>query len=313
VSDAIHVAVGVIVGADEKILIARRPPDVHQGDLWEFPGGKLEPDEPVLMALQRELREELGIEIEPDHCFPLKKILHRYNDRSVLLDTWRVDRFQGEPTGREQQEVMWQSIEALNPQDFPAGNREIISALQLPTVLAITGHCESRAEFRDRIAALLARGVRLIQFRQPALAGAEFFEWANDALQLCRANNAWLLIIGSPEEFNQLNADGLHVNAPRLRDLESRPVSKESLFGASCHNLAELVKAEQLGADFALLSPVNTTPSHPRAEPLGWEQFRFLASQVSIPVYALGGMMPDDLATARREGGHGIAAISAFW
>ena len=312
-SDVIHVAVGVVVGADQKILIARRPPDVHQGNLWEFPGGKLEIGETVLAALQRELHEELDIGIDPDHCYPMKKILHRYGDRSVLLDTWRVDRFRGEPRGRENQEVMWQSVDALDPRNFPAANREIISALRLPLKLAITGRCENREDFRERIAALVARGIRFIQFRQPNLTGAEFLEWANDAVQLCRENDARLLLNGSLEEFNQLDAHGLHVNSAKLIELESRPVSKESLFSASCHTLAELFKAERLGADFALLSPIKATSSHPHAQPLGWEQFRTLASQVSVPVYALGGMLPGDLATARSKGGHGIAAISAFW
>jgi len=312
-SDVIHVAVGVIVGADQKILISRRSPDAHQGDLWEFPGGKLENDETVLVALQRELQEELGIDIDPDQCYPLKKILHHYHDRSILLDIWRVDSFRGEPSGREQQDVKWQSVDALDQQDFPAANRAIISALQLPSILAITGECAGREEFRARFSALLAKGIKLIQFRQPILAGAELLEWVSDAAQLCRENNARFQLNGSVEEFNQLNAHGLHVNATLLLELESRPVSGESLFSASCHNLVELLKAEQLGADFVLLSPIKTTRSHPHAQPLGWEQFKALASQVSIPVYALGGMTPEDLEPARKAGGHGIAAISAVW
>ena len=155
--DVIHVAVGVILGADRQILIARRPPDAHQGNLWEFPGGKLESGESVLVALQRELREELGIDIDPNYCFPLKKILHHYGDRAVLLDIWRVDRFSGEPHGRENQQVAWQSIDRLDPIEFPAANQAIIDALQLPSVVAITASCESREECRKKISALLAK------------------------------------------------------------------------------------------------------------------------------------------------------------
>ncbi len=60
----IHVAAAVILAADQRILIARRPEHKHQGGLWEFPGGKVEPDETVAAALHRELREELAISVQ---------------------------------------------------------------------------------------------------------------------------------------------------------------------------------------------------------------------------------------------------------
>jgi 8-oxo-dGTP diphosphatase len=312
-SEFIHVAVGVIVGADQKVLIARRPPDAHQGDLWEFPGGKLEAGESVIAALRRELQEELDIDIDTHRCFPLKKISHHYGDRSVLLDVWRVDSFRGKPRGRELQEIMWQSADMLDPRDFPLANHDIIKALKLPRVLAITGICCNWTECREKIVNLLATGITLVQFRQPQLTESEFLGWADAAAQLCRKNGARLLVNCSTDVYRQIDAHGLHINAATLGRLDSRPVSRSGLFSAACHTLSELTKAEQLGADFALLSPVAPTSSHPEARPLGWQQFRTLASQVSIPVYALGGMTPEDLPDALAEGAHGIAAISALW
>ena len=61
----VHVAVGIVAGADGAVLIARRPDHVHQGGLWEFPGGKVEHGESVIAALGRELREELGFASHP--------------------------------------------------------------------------------------------------------------------------------------------------------------------------------------------------------------------------------------------------------
>ncbi|RYE91389.1 MAG: NUDIX domain-containing protein, partial [Oxalobacteraceae bacterium] len=78
----IHVAAAVIRGADQRILIARRGDTQHQGGLWEFPGGKVEPGETVQAALARELREELGIEVSLAR--PLIKVHHDYADKQVL-------------------------------------------------------------------------------------------------------------------------------------------------------------------------------------------------------------------------------------
>ena len=95
----LHVAVGVIQAADGRVLIALRPNTVHQGGLWEFPGGKLEQGESVEQALSRELNEELGIHVLAVTL--LIKIKHQYPDLAVLLDVYRVTEFSGEAFARE--------------------------------------------------------------------------------------------------------------------------------------------------------------------------------------------------------------------
>ncbi|CAG0995784.1 partial ADP-ribose pyrophosphatase, partial [Gammaproteobacteria bacterium] len=78
----LHVAVGVIRNGSGEVLVARRHERLHQGGLWEFPGGKVEPGETVEDALRRELREELSIGVESAR--PLIKIAHDYGDKRVL-------------------------------------------------------------------------------------------------------------------------------------------------------------------------------------------------------------------------------------
>ena len=85
------------------------------------------------------------------------------------------------------------------------------------------------------------------------------------------------------------------------------------MVGASCHNAAELDRAQSLGLDYALLSPVLPTASHPGAAPLGWEKFAELVERTALPVYALGGMTQRHIAVARQCGGQGIAAIGGLW
>ena len=82
-NDIVTVAVGVLKDPERRVLVTRRAPHAHQGGLWEFPGGKLEPGESVLEALARELWEELGIEIEGSE--PLLSVEHDYGDKRVRL------------------------------------------------------------------------------------------------------------------------------------------------------------------------------------------------------------------------------------
>jgi 8-oxo-dGTP diphosphatase len=123
----VHVAVGVIVSDQNQILLSQRPDHVHQGGKWEFPGGKVEPTESVEQALSRELFEELGIEVVS--CYPLCQVKHDYGDKQVLLDTYIVDVFKGQPVGKEQQPVAWHAINELGYVNFPAANLEICRAI----------------------------------------------------------------------------------------------------------------------------------------------------------------------------------------
>jgi 8-oxo-dGTP diphosphatase len=124
----IHVAVGVIKNANNEILLALRPQSAHQGGLWEFPGGKVEPQETVQQALVRELQEEVAI--VATGLKPLMDIRHDYSDKSVHLDVWWVDAFEGEPHGREGQPLEWVAASALTEKQFPAANKAIVEAVQ---------------------------------------------------------------------------------------------------------------------------------------------------------------------------------------
>ncbi len=125
-SVVVHVAAGVVVW-DGKVLISLRHNDAHQGGLWEFPGGKLEPGEGVAQALARELQEELGIRI--GNASPLMQIAHDYKDKSVLLDFLLVESFDGEPQGREGQRWLWCPLAELPGYQFPEANKPVVARL----------------------------------------------------------------------------------------------------------------------------------------------------------------------------------------
>lgn len=311
-SRVIHVAVGVIVNAAGDILIAKRPDKVHQGGLWEFPGGKVEVNETLFDALKRELYEELAINVLATE--PLIKIRHDYGDKVVLLDVHKVIQFSGEPQGNEGQPIKWVAPEQLHKYEFPAANVPIVTAINLPQRLLITGDFENEDDFFNRIESALKKGIRLVQLRvkqQEVL-----LKFANAVAELCEKYSAHLLLNTSSEIFSKIPQQaniGLHLNSKNLLVCNLRSVAKTVLLSASCHNEIEIEHAQKIGVDFILLSPIFNTKSHPEQEGIGWEKFGELVEKAIIPVYALGGMKDKDLPVALEYGAQGIAGISEWW
>jgi 8-oxo-dGTP diphosphatase len=84
-------------------------------------------------------------------------------------------------------------------------------------------------------------------------------------------------------------------------------------FGASCHDACELAAALTLDADYAFLGPVRPTASHPNVPGIGWDGFAALVAGLPLPVYAIGGLNPDDLEAAWKAGAQGVAGIRGLW
>ncbi len=308
----IHVAAGVIRASGTEILLAKRPDGVHQGGLWEFPGGKVEAGESAQQALRRELMEELGIAVKQSR--PLIQIHHDYSDKSVLLDVWEVSAFSGVPRGREGQQVRWVPAPELKHYAFPAANTPIVAAACLPEKMLITGESPSAEIFRKRLqAAIEYHSIDLVQLRAPALSQDEYLVRCRLARDVCEAAGASLIANTSPAVFRRLNGCGLHINGEHLQALSKRPVAGDVWFSASCHNCAQIEKATQIGVDFITLSPVCPTRSHPWAETLGWALFGDCVRKAKLPVFALGGLSARDVDKVRLHGGQGVAAINAFW
>lgn len=313
VKERINVAVAVVTDGDGRVLLSRRPGHVHQGGLWEFPGGKIKAGESVYEALQRELQEELGIRVVSAR--PLITVRHDYPDRKVKLDVWRINDYQGKPTGCEEQLIRWVGCGELTDYDFPEANRPIVTAAGLPDRYLITPEpYADENEFLNQLSQSVGRNdIRLVQLRCRKLHGSALQELAKKTLEVCRRQGARLLINGSPDILSAVDADGLHLSSKALSGYSRRPCDPGRLLAASCHNLRELEQAHRINADFVVLSPVLATPDHPDVLPLGWSKFKALTDCSVLPVYALGGMTAGTLSQAWQHGGQGIAAIRAFW
>lgn len=308
----LHVAAGVVRGANGCVLIARRALDKHQGGLWEFPGGKVEEGETAEDALARELEEELGILVTAAR--PLIQVRHDYPDKQVLLDVWEVLAFSGEPHGAEGQPLAWVSPDELPGYVFPAANQPIVTAARLPDRYLITPDNLDPDQLLSGLALALDRGARLIQLRSPSLPAEGYRALARQFMQICRGR-ATVMLKGPLEWAGEFPDAGWHVTAEQLRQHAGggRPLESGRWLAASCHDSVEIDLAMAMGVDFITLSPILHTATHRDAQPLGWRYAAELLSGFVRPAYLLGGLGPNDINHAFRAGAQGVAGIRAFW
>lgn len=307
----IEVAAAVIERADGSFLLAQRPAGKVYDGWWEFPGGKVESGEAVAHALGRELVEELGVEVLS--AYPWICRTFRYPHGNVRLHFFRVTQWRGEPRSREGQAFAWQTLPDLTVSPILPANGPILASLAMPLVMGVTpaGARDAGAGFLLDLDHALSQGLRLVQIRAHGASSADRVEFARAVLPRAHAAGAKVILNGTVDEALAAGAEGLHLTASALRNLEARP--DLTLVGASCHDAAELDRAESLGLDYAVLGAVRPTATHPGGASLGWGGFASLVAGRTLPVYAIGGLSPADLHDARTAGAHGIACIRGAW
>lgn len=309
----VHVAAAAVFDRRQRILVSKRPDHVHQGGLWEFPGGKVEADESVAQALARELEEELGI--RPVHVRPLIRVPHAYPDKHVVLDVYRVDRFEGVPEGREGQPFQWVDLAALSDLDFPAANRPIVTACLLPSLYPITPEPGQTglSDYLSKLQRCMTGDFPLVQLRAKSLSDNAYAALAEKAVSMGARRGVGVILNGHADLVSLVGAAGVHLPIDAARRCRERPVDDNRWFGVSCHDEDELAFARTLGADYAFFSPVAATPTHPDVSPLGWQRFKTCVHTLDMPVYALGGVGARQLHQAWQAGAQGVAGIRAFW
>ena len=132
---------------------------------------------------------------------------------------------------------------------------------------------------------------------------------ARSLKRLCQRRGLRLLVAGDPRLATKVGADGIHFSEAAAQRRLARLPHRPRLLTVSCHDAAAVHRAEYLGADACLLSPVFLTESHPGARPLGPWRFARLAHTAKLPVYALGGV---NQRTIRRLSGSSVCGIAAI-
>lgn len=306
----VDVAAGVLIRSDGRVLLASRPEGKPYASYWEFPGGKVEPGESIAAALARELHEELSIRIAAAHPWVVR--VFDYPHARVRLHFFRVFAWSGALQASEHQDFGFFSPRVLPVGPLLPATVPVIRWLDLPPVCAISAAATlGRARFLRALESALERGLKLLQFREPALTTHDATSVFSDVLARVRDAGAIVLINSRHDRRLWERADGVHLTAVDVARIRQRP--EHSWVTASAHSNAEIERAVALDVDALLVGPVQPTTTHPERPALGWNAFADLVANSPVPAYALGGLNLNDLGNAMCQGAHGIASLSGVW
>jgi 8-oxo-dGTP diphosphatase len=297
------VAAAVIERPGE-FLLAQRPEGKPYPGYWEFPGGKFEPGEDPRAALDRELREELGIDVTD--ATPWITRIYAYTHATVRLHFFRVTGWKGEPQPLEDQAIRWQVVGRPDVAPMLPANAPVLAALELPAVMIVSD--AARTGLDAWIAALSERAPlerMLVQLREKGMDRQRLQHLLSRAL--ARAEPFGSRVVVNSDNGRYPQCGGVHLTAAALLAAPSRP--EGALVGASCHDEREIEHAARIGVDYVVVGPVKETASHPGATPLGWERLADLVRDRPMPAYAIGGLGRADLPEAKRRGAHGVALM----
>jgi len=166
----------------------------------------------------------------------------------------------------------------------------------------------------DQVSVALEGGVRAVQLREKDLGAAELFPLAQELRALTRRYGARLLINDRIDVALAVDADGVHLGGHSLPTAETRSLlGPERLIGVSTHHFDEVHAAARAGADFVTFGPVYSTPSKlSYGDPVGLDRLREVCIASPLPVFALGGVMPDRIPGILASGCTRVACIGGI-
>jgi 8-oxo-dGTP diphosphatase len=290
----INVAIAILL-QHGRVLVGFREAHQHQGNKYEFAGGKVETGETALDACRREVFEEVGVGIQDWHVFDF--IQHEYEDVIVNLHIFHAvvpDALSNEI----QTPWQWYTREQLAELNFPKANQRLIERLVWPHYIKITPDLNLCSHScADQLYYWRSEVALDEQLRALAEVSVERFKQLIVNVDLYTALNS----------IQQANVGAIHLKQAQMLSLSKNDLIVGQRYIASCHDEVSLKHAEQIGCDAVLLSPVHPTATHPEARALGWSHFQQFAQEMHIPVFALGGLNRADLAQAQNQGAYGIA------
>ena len=171
-----------------------------------------------------------------------------------------------------------------------------------------------KPSFEAALEAALRGGARFIQLREKDLSPREVLDLAFRAQRLCEKYNAKLVINSRTDIARAAHADGVHLPENDVPPAAARlSLGHHALCGVSVHSVEVARRAVRENADYLVFGPVFQTTSHPDTAPVGLEALHEIATAVSIPVFAVGGINARSSGLCLDAGAYGVAVISAVW
>ncbi len=305
-ANPIAVVAGILQDEQGRILLTSRPLGRAMAGYWEFPGGKLENGETHAQALERELHEELGIQGLTSRPWLTRE--YHYPHARVAVHFRHVTGWQGRVTACEGQGIHWQILGDAAPSPLLPANQPVFKWLTLPPVYALTRAAEvGEEQALEQLRHGFSHGLRLVQVREKGMAASAAICFVEAVVREARRWGARVMVNGETAGQDVDGVQGIHLTSRQLLMATERP--SFPWVAASCHEAREVVKAAELGLDFAVLGPVQVTRSHPDQWPLGWAGFAESVREAPLPLYAIGGMAPTDVWRAREMGAQGVAML----
>lgn len=179
-------------------------------------------------------------------------------------------------------------------------------------IMCVTNRRLCREDFLTRMEAVAAAAPAGVILREKDLAPDDYRVLAQQALAICRVHATPCIFHSFPQVALELGADGLHLPLPLLRTLSPEEREKFPLLGASCHSVEDAQEAERLGCTYITAGHIFATDCKKGLPPRGLSFLREVCRTVQIPVWAIGGIEPENFLSVMATGAQGGCVMSGL-
>ncbi len=179
-------------------------------------------------------------------------------------------------------------------------------------IICVTDRKLCREDFLERIERIALSGPKAVILREKDLSEAEYGKLAEDVMKICRCHNVSLILHSFAKKAVELGADAVHMPLNILRLMSEEEKAGFNTIGASCHSLKEALEAEQLGCTYITAGHIFDTDCKKGTPGRGLEFLTEICRTVSLPVYAIGGISPDNIDMVRSSGAAGGCVMSGL-
>ncbi len=179
-------------------------------------------------------------------------------------------------------------------------------------ILCVTNRKLCRGEFLERIDRIAFNHPAAIILREKDLPEPEYEALARQVMEICARHGVRCILHSFADAALRLHAEALHAPLPLLRQMSGQQRRQFAVLGASCHSVEDALEAERLSCTYLTAGHIFATDCKKGLPGCGLDFLREVCDSVNIPVYAIGGISPDNAADVRRAGAAGVCVMSGL-